>query len=192
MKYAPPRIDTYSHALRAMNSSVPLSPPLITAALMRMLTTSAIIAQNSVVLNDAFVSWFRSPTAGRAALLRELSTRLLPVAPVVAMGDFSLDRMVVEAPPWRSQVAPGVAHFESEASRRGAPSPAPAGSVSPVRVALNRWVRTWQRLEEPARRRSPLPWEPSDRLRPGRPSARTRAWRNAPVRVGRTGGSRAG
>src|SRR5829696_2288961 len=174
-----------------MNSSVPLSPPLITAALMRMLTTSAIIAQNSVVLNDAFVSWFRSPTAGRAALLRELSTRLLPVAPVVAMGNFSLDRMVVEAPPWRSQVAPGVAHFESEASRRGAPSPAPLVRV-PVTGRGKQMGRTWQRLEAPARRRSPLPWEPSDRLRPGRPSARRRAWRNAPVRVGRTDGSRAG
>src|SRR5215208_6289286 len=87
MKYAPPRIATYSHALRAMNSSVPLSPPLMRAALTRMLTTRTIIAQNSVVLNDALVSWFRSATAPRIPVVRGVSTRRLSVAPVVAMGD---------------------------------------------------------------------------------------------------------
>src|SRR3954447_20095983 len=39
-----------------MNWSVSSSPPLITAALTRMATTRAIIAQNSLVLNEALVS----------------------------------------------------------------------------------------------------------------------------------------
>jgi hypothetical protein len=37
-------------------------------------------------LNEAFVSWFRSLTAARTPVLRGVSTRVLPVAPVVAMG----------------------------------------------------------------------------------------------------------
>ncbi len=49
-------IETYSHALRAMNSSVPLSPPSMSAALTRMATIRPTIAQNSDVLIDAFVS----------------------------------------------------------------------------------------------------------------------------------------
>src|SRR3954451_15931764 len=49
---------TYSHAWRAMNSSVPgaVSPPLIEAAATRMPTITTTIAQNSVVLNACFVS----------------------------------------------------------------------------------------------------------------------------------------
>src|SRR3954469_22919621 len=68
-----------------MNWSVPSSPPLMTAAAMRMPTTSTIIAQNSVVLNEAFVSWFRSLIAARKPVARGASARVLPVAPVVAM-----------------------------------------------------------------------------------------------------------
>src|SRR5215207_3019034 len=84
MKYAPAMIETYSQALRAMNSSVPLSPPLISAALTRIETTSTTIAQNSVVLKLAFVSWLRSAMRARIPVARGVSTRVLPVAPVVA------------------------------------------------------------------------------------------------------------
>jgi hypothetical protein len=38
-----------------------------------------------VVLNDAFVSWFRSLIAARIPPLRDVPTPVLPVAPVVAM-----------------------------------------------------------------------------------------------------------
>jgi hypothetical protein len=67
-----------------MNSSVPLSPPLISAALTRIDTTRTTIAQNSVVLKLAFVSWLRSATRARIPVARGVSTRVLPVAPVVA------------------------------------------------------------------------------------------------------------
>src|SRR5215213_1790305 len=67
-----------------MNSSVPLSPPLISAALTRIATTSPSMAQNSVVLMAAFVSWLRSARRPRIPFVRGVSTRVLPVAPVVA------------------------------------------------------------------------------------------------------------
>jgi hypothetical protein len=48
---------TYSQAWRAMNSSVPpVSPPLITAALIRMPRITATMPKNSVVLNECLVS----------------------------------------------------------------------------------------------------------------------------------------
>jgi hypothetical protein len=56
----------------------------MSAALIKIPTTRAIIAQNSVVLNDAFVSWFRS-TPARKPVRLGLSRRVLPVAPDVAM-----------------------------------------------------------------------------------------------------------
>src|SRR5215208_320518 len=46
-----------------MNSSVPLSPPLITAADTRIPTTTATIAQNSVVLKACLVSVAKRRTA---------------------------------------------------------------------------------------------------------------------------------
>src|SRR5215208_7016718 len=57
-----------------MNSSVPLSPPLITAALTRIETTRTTIAQNSVVLNACLVS-----VTSRRAALPKLDLLLLPV-----------------------------------------------------------------------------------------------------------------
>src|SRR3954471_5144401 len=69
-----------------MNSSVPLSPPLMSAALTRIEITSTTIAQNSVVLKLAFVSWLRSAMRARTPVVRGVSTRGLPVAPVLAIG----------------------------------------------------------------------------------------------------------
>src|SRR4051794_10685336 len=46
-----------------MNSSVPLSPPLMAAALTRMPTITTTIAQNSVVLNAFLVSVVRRRSA---------------------------------------------------------------------------------------------------------------------------------
>src|SRR3954452_6499145 len=69
---------TYSHAWRAMNSSVPgaVSPPLIEAAATRMPTITATIAQNSVVLNACFVSVERRRTRSRPAVRSVLAPTL--------------------------------------------------------------------------------------------------------------------
>src|SRR4051794_10492904 len=87
MKYAPATIATYSQACRAMNSSVPLvSPPLMTAALIRIAATTPTKPQNSVVLNACLVSVLRrrmtpvplpSIASGRVRLLVAASIGLL-------------------------------------------------------------------------------------------------------------------
>src|SRR2546423_5353104 len=82
-----------------MNLSVPLSPPLMTAALIRMAATSPTIAQNSVVLNACLVSVVRR-RAVRAMPVRWVA-RSPPVAPVVAMSQNSL--VVGTSPKHRSR-----------------------------------------------------------------------------------------
>src|SRR3954451_17137056 len=85
--YADATIATYSHACRAMNSSVPpVSPPLIAAAATRIPTTTPTIAQNSVVLNAALVSVL----SRRATPLRPRSA-----APVRTLAD-SIDSSLVD------------------------------------------------------------------------------------------------
>src|SRR5437868_6808746 len=68
-----------------MNSSVPglVSPPLIDAAATRMPTTTATIAQNSVVLNACFVSVERR----RIALVRADRSTPAPALPARVVAD---------------------------------------------------------------------------------------------------------
>src|SRR3954453_591145 len=77
-----------------MNSSVPLSPPLITAALTRIATIRPTIAQNSLVLNACLVSVARRRVTGLR--LRPVR-RSAPVALWVAIGLNSFGWVVVTA-----------------------------------------------------------------------------------------------
>src|SRR3954451_9672194 len=95
-----------------MNWSVPLSPPLITAAATRIATISPSIAQNSVVLKAAFVSVTR-----RRALLSTLSplsrTEGARVASDAAIAKLLVDR----SPETRSVAEPTAAGGDLEAAR---------------------------------------------------------------------------
>src|SRR3954468_384058 len=129
-----------------MNWSVPLSPPLMTAAAIRTPTTSTIIAQNSVVLNEAFVSWFRSLMAARMPPPRGASTRVLPVAPVVAMGNSFLGWGSAEL---RRNARGRAAALLSSPRRVVATAPSPARHTEcPRHVRANTPGRYPRRLDE--------------------------------------------
>src|SRR3954471_22804978 len=85
--YPAATIATYSQAWRAMNSSVPpLSPPLISAALMRMPTTTATIAMNSVVLNALLVSVVRRWSARVRSTARRFAWAVAAIGVLLGVG----------------------------------------------------------------------------------------------------------